>query len=231
MNTPLTAGAKVKSAISSSVNFAKWLIEFFGSIGNIYKNYLEHGVSWFFNHVIVKCTHNTPSEKLYPLTFLMSIFWLAVTTYVMSAVCQRWVAIIKGMGYISKLTIRLAFLIPLSCCRNSRRYGSNQSGCCHCWYHAVLYCIPQGLWFYGNQQLYWFPNPQYLRRTGSTVDYQGFYFRGWSLDPWVVYCIEGWFPSRFGIFVIDWHHINSCSHIQRGQGSSWTVIEGNDDDV
>ena len=91
MNTPLTVGAKVKSSIS----------KFFGCLGNIYKNYLERVVSWFFNHVIVKSTHNTPSENLYPLTFLLSIFWLAITTYVMSAVCQRWVALIKGLGYIS----------------------------------------------------------------------------------------------------------------------------------
>ena len=65
-----------------------------------YERFLKHPVSWFFNHVIVKSEYGKTSENLYPITFLMSIFWLALTTFIMSAVCQRWVALIKQMGYI-----------------------------------------------------------------------------------------------------------------------------------
>lgn len=76
-------------------------IEIIESLKKGYERFLEHPVSWFFNHVIVKSEYGKTSENLYPITFLMSIFWLALTTFIMSAVCQRWVALIKQMGYIS----------------------------------------------------------------------------------------------------------------------------------
>ncbi|KNB44140.1 sodium potassium calcium exchanger [Blastocystis sp. subtype 4] len=113
MNTPLTVGAKVKSSIS----------KFFGCLGNIYKNYLERVVSWFFNHVIVKSTHNTPSENLYPLTFLLSIFWLAITTYVMiSSFHSPAIGTLVGMVLIS---LGAAIADIMQCYIVSRKgYGS-----------------------------------------------------------------------------------------------------------
>ena len=77
------------------------VVEIMESLKHFYEHFLEHPVSWFFNHVIVKSEYGKTSENLYPITFLMSIFWLALTTFLMSAVCQRWVALIKQMGYIS----------------------------------------------------------------------------------------------------------------------------------
>ena len=71
---------------------------------------VEHPVHWFFDHVIPKAEHGTETEGRYPITFLVSVFWLALTTFTMSAVCQRWVEIIKEMGYISLIVIVIVLL-------------------------------------------------------------------------------------------------------------------------
>ena len=34
-------------------------------------------------------------------SFLISIFWVSVTTFIMGAVCQRWVTLVKALGFIS----------------------------------------------------------------------------------------------------------------------------------
>ncbi|KAK8807918.1 hypothetical protein WA588_006406 [Blastocystis sp. NMH] len=104
------------------------------SLKHFYERFLEHPVSWLFNHVIVKSEYGKTSENLYPVTFLMSIFWLALTTFLMSAVCQRWVALIKQMGYspavgtlVGMVLISLGAAIAdiMQCCIVSRKgYGS-----------------------------------------------------------------------------------------------------------
>ena len=80
-------------------------LEFTSSIKQGYERVVEHPLHWFFDHVIPKSEYGTETEGRYPLTFLVSVLWLALATYIMSAVCQRWVEIVKEMGYISLIII------------------------------------------------------------------------------------------------------------------------------
>lgn len=110
-NTPMSTSTKVKRGAKSASERAASPVGISSRLSAFYSNYISAPICWFFRHVIPACKHGTlpaepshlgtESERLYLITFLVSIFWVAITTFIMGAVSQRWVEMIKAMGFIS----------------------------------------------------------------------------------------------------------------------------------
>jgi Ca2+/Na+ antiporter len=76
------------------------------------------------------CAINEPKEGWYPVTFLVSLTWLSVQSWVVTAVVQRWVGMLHSkaaMSFLGYVLVALAAQIPdtaNSVTTAKRGYGS-----------------------------------------------------------------------------------------------------------
>lgn len=76
-----------------------------------------HFLAWplekIFSVTCPECEEGTPTEYLYPFTFLMSFLWVAVFSFLLSSVVERWVKVTHvPMSFFGLLLVSVAAQVP-----------------------------------------------------------------------------------------------------------------------